>query len=77
LQHIAAAQLEYNVKIQLCIPLKERDMSLIMHRIFVLERLIKALFTSPVFSPPKNVEICGNLVFTQYSQIPTNTLLQK
>jgi hypothetical protein len=52
-------------------------MSLIMQRIFVLERLIKALFTHPVFSPPKNVGICGDLVFTQYSQIPTNTLFQK
>jgi hypothetical protein len=37
----------------------------------------KALFTSPVFSSPKDVEICGNLVFTQYYQIPSNTLPQK
>jgi hypothetical protein len=36
----------------------------------------KALFTSPVFSPPKDVRICGDLVFTQYPQIPfpKNTL---
>jgi hypothetical protein len=38
---------------------------------------IEALFTSPVFPHPKNVGICGDLVFTQYSQIPSNTLPQK
>jgi hypothetical protein len=36
--------------------------------------LLQALFTSTVFSPPKDVGICGDLVFTQYSQIPSNTL---
>jgi hypothetical protein len=35
------------------------------------------LFTSPVFLSPKDVGICGDLVFTQYSQIPFNTLPQK
>jgi hypothetical protein len=39
--------------------------------------LTKALFTSPIFSSPKNAEICGDLVFTQYSQISSNTLPQK
>jgi hypothetical protein len=39
--------------------------------------LPEALFTSPVFSPPKDVGIYGDLVFTQYSQIPSNTLPQK
>jgi hypothetical protein len=34
----------------------------------------KVLFTSPVFSPLKDVGICGDLVFNQYSQIPSNTL---
>jgi hypothetical protein len=43
----------------------------------ILHLLPEALFISPVFSPPKNVEICGDLVFTQYSQIPSNTLPQK
>jgi hypothetical protein len=37
----------------------------------------KALFTSPVFSPPKDVGIYGDLVFTKYPQIPSNTLPQK
>jgi hypothetical protein len=37
----------------------------------------KALFTSPVFLFPKNVGICGDLMFTQYSQISLNTLSQK
>jgi hypothetical protein len=37
----------------------------------------KALFTSPVFSLPKDMGICGDLVFTQYSQILSNTLPQK
>jgi hypothetical protein len=37
----------------------------------------EALFTSPVFSPPKDVEIYGDLVFTQYPQILSNTLSQK
>jgi hypothetical protein len=35
------------------------------------------LFTSPVFSPLKDGGICGDFVFTQYSQIPSNTLPQK
>jgi hypothetical protein len=38
---------------------------------------LKALFTSPVFAPPKDVGICGDLVFTQYSQILSNTLPKK
>jgi hypothetical protein len=37
----------------------------------------KVLFTSLVFSPLKDVGICGDLAFTQYSQIPSNTLPQK
>jgi hypothetical protein len=35
------------------------------------------LFTSLVFLPPKDVGICGDLVFTKYSQILSNTLTQK
>jgi hypothetical protein len=38
---------------------------------------LEALFTSPVFLSPRDVGICGDLVFTQYSHIPSNTLLQK
>jgi hypothetical protein len=38
---------------------------------------IKALFTFPVFLSLKDVEICGDLMSTQYSQIPLNTLPQK
>jgi hypothetical protein len=34
----------------------------------------KALFTSSVFSHPRDVGISGDLVFTQYSPIPSNTL---
>jgi hypothetical protein len=37
----------------------------------------ESLFTSLVFLPLKNVEIYGDLVFTQYSQISSNTLPQK
>jgi hypothetical protein len=37
----------------------------------------KALFTSPVFSPVKDAGICGDLLFTQHSQIPSNTFPQK
>jgi hypothetical protein len=37
----------------------------------------EALFTSPVFLPSKDVGICGDLVFTQYPQISSNTLPQK
>jgi hypothetical protein len=37
----------------------------------------KAMFTSPVFLPPKDVGICGDLMFTQYSQILLNTLSKK
>jgi hypothetical protein len=37
----------------------------------------KALFTSPVFLPPKDVEICGDLVNTKSPHIPSNTLPQK
>jgi hypothetical protein len=43
----------------------------------IADKQNKALFTSPVFSPPKDVGIYGDLVFTQYSQIPSNTLPQK
>jgi hypothetical protein len=32
--------------------------------IFVYHVFMKALFTSPVFPPPKDVGICGDLVFT-------------
>jgi hypothetical protein len=35
------------------------------------------LFTSSVFSSSKDVGICGDLVFTQYSQIPSNTFSKK
>jgi hypothetical protein len=38
---------------------------------------LEALFTSPVFLSSKDVGICGDLVFTQYSQIPLNTLPKK
>jgi hypothetical protein len=38
---------------------------------------LKALFTFPVFLSPKDMGICGDLMFTQYSQIPSNTLPQK
>jgi hypothetical protein len=33
-------------------------------------QLFKGLFTSPVFLSPKDVGICGDLVFMQYSPIP-------
>jgi hypothetical protein len=42
-----------------------------------LKTLHQSLFTLSVFSPPKDVGICGDLVFTQYSQIPSNILPQK
>jgi hypothetical protein len=40
-------------------------------------RFTKALLTSLVFSLLKDVGICGDLMFTQYPQIPLNTLPQK
>jgi hypothetical protein len=43
----------------------------------ILSNPLKALFTSSVFLPPKDVGIRGDLVFTQYSQISLNTLPQK
>jgi hypothetical protein len=49
----------------------------IVLNIITTRYITKALFTSPVFSPPKDVGICGDLVFTQYSQIPSNTLPKK
>uniref|UniRef100_A0ACD5Y3Y9 Uncharacterized protein n=1 Tax=Avena sativa TaxID=4498 RepID=A0ACD5Y3Y9_AVESA len=39
--------------------------------------VVEALFTSLVFLSTRVVEICGDLVFTQYSPIPANTLPQK
>jgi hypothetical protein len=38
---------------------------------------VEALFISPVFSPQKDLGIRGDLVFTQYFQIRSNTLPQK
>jgi hypothetical protein len=51
--------------------------SITARHLCLLWELIKALFTSLVFSPLKDVGICEDLVFTQYSQIPSNTLPQK
>jgi hypothetical protein len=40
-------------------------------------RLTKALFTSLVFSLPKDMGICGDFVFIQYSKILSNIFPQK